>query len=339
WNGVKFYYSDGVGFSEEDNVDISSIYLNESYMEEKKKITWQEFSQINIIQHFNEYKSFLKEKFSLNKQLKVVVDCGNGSASLSAPEILRSCGYQVIELWCDPDPEFPNRSPEPNETSLTILSKTVIDTSADFGIGFDADGDRGVIVDNSGQILPPEHTGIMLTNYLIEKEKNNAKSKEKRIILANVECSSIIEKVLGLNVDVRRVKVGHTYLTLEAKNLDALMGMESSGHFVFPEFFLFDDALLLPLITGKTIEFFDTRLSDLVRDLPNLHKAKLTIEVPDKMKFKLIESFTVILKSKISNKIDTIDGIGIRLEKGWILIRASNTSPLIRITTEAETTK
>ncbi len=336
WNGVKFYYSDGVGFSEEDNVSISDIDLNEKYFELQKNLTWRNFNQIRIIHHFNEYKDFLKRNFSLNKQLKIVIDCGNGSASLSAPEILRSCGYKVIELWCDVDPEFPNRSPEPDETSLTTLSKRVVETSADFGIGFDADGDRGVIVDNSGNILQPEYTGIIITNYLIKKEKKS-KTDKKSLILANVECSSIIEKTLSSTVDIKRVKVGHTYLTLEAKNLGALMGMESSGHFVFPEYFLFDDALLLPLITGKLIESFNSNLNTLCESLPKLHKAKTTIKVDDKIKFSVINTFTATLKSKISDNIDTVDGIGIQFENAWVLIRASNTSPLVRITTEAET--
>ena len=89
----------------------------------------------------------------------------------------------------------------------------------------------------------------------------------------------------------------------------------------------------------RLLDLFKRNLSDLVKKLPTLHKAKSTIEISDKEKFEIIKRFTETLKSKLSNKIDTIDGIGIQLEDGWVLIRASNTSPLIRITTEAETSE
>jgi phosphomannomutase len=334
WNGVKFYYSDGVGLSEEDNDEICKIYIEESYNKQPTVQNWKSISEIKIKHYFNEYQNFLKKNLSLNKKLKIIVDCGNGSASLSAPSILRDSGYEVSELWCDPNPEFPNRSPEPNENSLSELSKRIIEKNFDFGIGFDADGDRGVVVDNKGRIINPEHIGILITKYLLKH--NVDRTGPKPTILANVECSSVIEKILSSDVVIKRVKVGHTYLTLEARQTNAILGMESSGHYVFPEYFLFDDAMLIPLLTGKVIEFHNTSLSNLVEELPLLHKSKYTIDIQDKLKFQIIESLTSALRTKFNYEIDTTDGIGIFLKNGWVLIRASNTSPIIRITTEAE---
>jgi phosphomannomutase len=336
WNGVKFYYSDGVGLSEEDNDEIRKIYIEESYNKQPTVQNWKSISEIKIKYYFNEYQNFLKKHLSLNKKLNIIVDCGNGSASLSAPNILRNNGYQVLKLWCDPNPEFPNRSPEPDENSLGELSKRIIEQKFDFGIGFDADGDRGVVVDNKGRIINPEHLGILIVKYLL-KMKNDVKLDTPSIVLANVECSSVIEKTLSSDVTIKRIKVGHTYLTAEAKRSDALLGMESSGHYVFPQYFLFDDAMLIPLLTGKTIEYFNKSLSELVDELPVLHKAKITIEVSDEEKFKVIDSLKSALKKKSSYSINDIDGIGIFLDDGWVLIRASNTSPLIRVTTEAST--
>jgi phosphomannomutase len=338
WNGVKFYYSDGVGLSEQDNIEICKIYIEETYNKQSMIQNWKSIHEIKIKYYFNEYQNFLKKKLSLNKKLKIIVDCGNGSASLSAPNILRETGYEVLKLWCEPNPEFPNRSPEPDENSLGELSRKVIEQKFDFGIGFDADGDRGVVVDNKGRIISPEHLGILFVKYLLNV-KNDTKQEKSSIVLANVECSSVIEKTLSSDVTIRRVKVGHTHLTAEAKQTGALLGMESSGHYVFPQYFLFDDAMLIPLIAGKAIEFFNKSLSELVDELPILHKAKNTIEVSDKDKFKVIDKLKTTLKKNPSYSINDIDGIGIFLEEGWVLIRASNTSPLIRITTEASTSE
>ena len=334
WNGIKFYYHDGVGFSEEDNYAIRDIYLHKEFIAFQDKLTWKEAGAIRISDRFDQYQSFLKEKFSLSRPLRVVVDCGNGSASLSAPSALKSCGYDVVPLWCDVDPTFPNRSPEPDEQSLTELSHLVAKQKADFGVGFDADGDRSVIVDNKGRIASPEVVGILTAKHILASKGSRGSPSGKPTVLANVECSSMVEKVLERDFTVKRVRVGHTYLTMEAKRTSAILGMESSGHFVFPEVYFFDDAMLLPLFLGKMLTTGKTVLSEHIDSLPKIYKAKDTINVADNKKFGVIEKLAKTLSNNYS--IDTVDGIGIRLPKGRVLIRASNTSPMIRITAEAD---
>ncbi|MFW9905948.1 MAG: hypothetical protein ACFFFH_16620 [Candidatus Thorarchaeota archaeon] len=328
WNGVKFYYGNGVGFSEEDNLKICDRFIKGQFLTPD----WNKVGQMTITNLQEEYKSFLISKFSLKRELKVVIDCGNGSSCLSAPAILRGIGLKIIPLFCNVDPTFPNRSSEPNEKSLKILAKKVRSENADFGVGFDGDGDRAVIVDDQGRILLADITGLILAKFMIKK------SPKMKRILANVECSLALEKVLSPIAIIDRIKVGHTFLTADAQEKsDTLIGIESSGHMVFPQIFLFDDAMIIPLKLAEILSNLDQTLSALVDELPTLHKRKIAVSCHDKSKFKVISELLTELES-IYDNINSIDGIGIPIGKeSWVLIRASNTSPKIRITVEAET--
>ncbi|MHA1976996.1 MAG: hypothetical protein ACW98I_08870 [Candidatus Hodarchaeales archaeon] len=327
WNGVKFYYGNGVGFSEEDNMKIRDIFIEGDFLQP----TWTDVGQLTRLNLKNEYRDYLRTKFSLKRQLKVVVDCGNGSSCLSAPEILKVIGLKVIPLYCDVDPTFPNRSSEPNEQTLTELSRLVIAEEADFGVGFDGDGDRAVICDNTGRVLLADIAGLILAKYM------RTLFPSKTRILANVECSLALEKSLSEPAIVDRIKVGHTFLTADAQEKsDTLIGIESSGHMVFPHIYLFDDAMIIPLIMAEMLSSQTEKLSEMVDQLPTLYKRRIAIPAPDTVKFKAISSLLSDIKVT-HNDVTDIDGIGISFGvESWVLIRASNTGPKIRVTVEAE---
>ncbi len=327
WNGVKFYYGSGVGFSEEDNMNIRDIFIKGKF----STSTWDKVGQMTLMNLKNEYQEFLKSKFSLKRELKVVIDCGNGASCLSAPSILRSIGLNVIPLFCKVDPTFPNRSPEPNEKSLKILAEKVRAEKADFGVGFDGDGDRAVIVDDKGRIILADITGLILAKFMLDEYPDLNR------ILVNVECSVVIEKVLSDKAIIDRIKVGHTYLTHDAqKKTDTLIGIESSGHMVFPMIYLFDDAMITPLKLAEILSRAELSLSAIVDELPILNKRRVAVKCPDTIKFHVITRLLEKFRSRFDN-INDIDGIGISFgTESWVLIRASNTGPKIRITTEAD---
>ncbi|MHA2109305.1 MAG: hypothetical protein ACW99R_16485 [Candidatus Hodarchaeales archaeon] len=330
WNGVKFYYGNGVGFSEEDNMKIRDIFIEGDFLQS----SWTNVGQMTRLNLKNEYREYLSEKFTLKRPLKVIVDCGNGSSCLSAPEVLKAIGLEVVPLYCSVDPKFPNRSSEPNEETLTELSKLVIKEEADFGVGFDGDGDRAVICDNTGRVLLADITGLILAKYL------RTVFPDKTRILANVECSLALEKSLAKPAVIDRIKVGHTFLTADAQEkTDTLLGIESSGHMVFPHIYLFDDAMIIPMIMAELLSAQKVKLSELVDQLPTLYKRRVAVPAPDKVKFKAISSLLKDIKSSYKDVTD-IDGIGISFGlESWVLIRASNTGPKIRITVEAESAK
>jgi phosphomannomutase len=328
WNGVKFYYGTGVGFSEQDNMRIRDIFIEGKFLTPE----WDRVGQMTVTNLKEKYNKFLTSKFSLKRKLKVVIDCGNGASCLSAPAILRGIGLEVTPIFCNVDPTFPNRSSEPNEKSLRILAKKVKSESANFGVGFDGDGDRAVIVDDKGRVLLADITGLILAKFMIKETPNLNR------VLANVECSLALEKVLSPSAIIDRIKVGHTFLTADAqKKTDTLIGIESSGHMVFPKIYLFDDAMIIPLKLAEILSNQNLTLSALVDELPTLHKRRIAVSCPDRVKFKVISELLSGLQSTYDN-INPIDGIGIPIGKeSWVLIRASNTGPKIRITVEAET--
>lgn len=330
WNGVKFYYGSGVGFSEKDNMDIRDIFLSDKLSH--TSVSWNSVGKIEIQNLEREYITFLSDRFKFMKPLKVVIDCGNGAACLSAPSVLKAVGLNVVRLFCDVDPTFPNRASEPNESSLKVLSQKVKENSADFGVGFDGDGDRAVIVDDLGRVIQSDLTGLILAQFMLRKSP-----KTNRVII-NMECSIAIEKELqtrGAKVD--RIQVGHTFLTAAAqRHPDTLIGLESSGHMVFPGIYLFDDAMIIPLMLAEVLSSQDNTLSSIVNQLPKLSTRRVAVPTPDLIKFDVINNLLRNMRAEYSN-INDIDGIGITLdEDSWVLIRASNTSPKIRIIAEGQ---
>lgn len=324
WNGLKLYYGDGVGFPEENFDKIHNISKTSQWT----MAPWDEIKRIESLDYRKDYIDFMLKNFKLDRKLKVVLDCGNGSACYTAPEIFSGLNVELSKLYCDIDPHFPNRESEPTPESLTKLSETVVKEKADFGIAFDGDGDRGVIVDNSGRVLSADPVGILLGIDILKEKKG--------IVLANVESSMAVERVLEpIGATVNRIRVGHTFLTLEAKKQDAILGIERSGHMIMPEYFPFDDAMVIPLRIAEILSKTDEPLANMVDKMPNYPKKTKNFDFPDTKKFSVIENLQNKLSSEYE-KVNTMDGVRVDLEHGWCLIRASNTSPVIRLTVEAD---
>ncbi len=325
WNGIKFYYGDGVGFPEDRLMAIRDLVLDETF----ESASWDAIGQVHAVDAKTSYKKFFTSHFKYKKKLRVVLDCGGASMTLSAPEIFTSLNLQVIPIYCDLDPTFSKRPSDPKPKNLTTLVKTLQENNADFGVAFDGDGDRAVIVDNIGQILSADQTGIIIGKYGL-KENNGT-------IIVNVECSkSVTEQLTPLGFTIKQIPVGHTFLTLEAKQEHAPLGIESSGHLILPQYFLFDDALVVPLKIAEILNHEQKHLHDLVMQIPSYPTKKEEVDCADEIKFAVIQQ----LKEKLSKEyehVNTMDGVRVDLKDGWVLIRASNTSPIIRVTTEADT--
>jgi phosphomannomutase len=324
WNGIKFYYGDGVGFPEENLTSIRDLVFQDTF----ELVQWNKIGQVKSVDARIGYKNFFTSHFKFKKKFKVVLDCGGASMTLSAPEIFTALGLHVLPVYCDTDPTFSKRPSDPKPKNLTTLVETLKKHNSDFGVAFDGDGDRAVIVDNTGQILSADQTGIILGKYGLKKDNG--------IIIVNVECSkSVKEQLEPLGFTIKQIPVGHTFLTLEAKKEHAPLGIESSGHLILPEYFLFDDALVVPLKIVEILEQEKKPLHDLVLEIPTYPTKKEEIECADEIKFDVIKK----LKQKLSKEykqVNTMDGVRIDFEDGWVLIRASNTSPIIRLTTEAD---
>ncbi|HER45432.1 MAG TPA: phosphomannomutase/phosphoglucomutase [Thermoplasmatales archaeon] len=325
WNGMKFYYGDGVGFPEERLMAIRDLVLQNSY----ELASWDAIGQVEVVDAKASYKAFFLSRFKSKGKLTVALDCGGASMTLSAPEIFTALGFQVLPVFCELDPTFSKRPSDPKPTNLTMLVQTLQKQNADFGVAFDGDGDRAVIVDNTGQILSADQTGIIIGTYGLKKKKGT--------IIVNVECSkSVKERLEPLGFSIKQIPVGHTFLTLEAKQEQAPLGIESSGHIILPDYFLFDDALVVPLKIAEILKQEKKSLHELVKEIPRYPMKKEEIDCADELKFMVIKHLKQTL-SKEYKQVNTMDGIRVDFEEGWVLIRASNTSPIIRLTVEADT--
>jgi len=325
WNGIKFYHADGVGFSEEELMKIRDRAISKTV----SIIGWKETGQLDNYNVTDSYLEFFKKKFSFSKKLKVALDCGGGSMTLSAPEVFACLNLETVPIYCDPDPLFSGRPSDPKPENLTKIMDAVKEQACDFGVAFDGDGDRAVIIDNKGKVLSADETGIIIGKYGL-KQKNST-------IIVNVECSKAVKEQLEpLGYKIKQIPVGHTYLTIEAKREKAPLGLESSGHIIIPEYFLFDDAMVTPLKIAEILNNLEPRLSDLVEKIPIYPIKKVEIDCEDKTKFDVVEALKIEVEKEYE-EVNTLDGVRIELEEGWVLIRPSNTAPIIRMTIEANT--
>ena len=324
WNGVKLYYNDGQGFPEEDIAEIGALVKGGK----PEFVPWESLGNVNTINYTEPYITYLKEHFSIDSSQRIGLDCGGGSACLSAPRLFDEMGLQYEKIFCDVDPFFSGRASEPDDKSLAYLKEAVIKEGLDFGVGFDGDGDRGVIVDDKGRLLSADIIGIIFGKEILRHKKG--------VVLANVESSMAIEDVLTpLGANVIRIKVGHTFLTMEAKAHGALLGIERSGHMIIPSLYLFDDALPIPLKLAEILSKEKRPLSEMADEIPIYPKSTTNFDVADAKKFKIISYLQKKFAEK-HEKVNTLDGVRLDLDNGWGLIRASNTSPVIRVTVEGK---
>ena len=327
WNGIKFYYGDGVGLPEKELMKIRDFTLNDDF----DAVGWEKVGDVKSVDPKTSYKNFFKSKFKFNKKLKVAIDCGGASTTLSAPDVFDAVGLDTVHVFCEPDPSFSKRPSEPKPENLTVLVDAVKKNNCDFGVAFDGDGDRSVIVDNTGKVLSADETGIILGKYGLAEKKGT--------IIVNVECSKAVKEQLEpLGFKVKQIPVGHTFLTLEAKLEKSPLGIESSGHLILPEYFLFDDALVVPLKIAEILDNNEKTLGELAAEIPTYPTKKEVIDCDDQIKFDVVERLKVELTKEFEN-INAMDGVRVDLKNGWVLIRSSNTSPIIRLTTEADNEK
>jgi phosphomannomutase/phosphoglucomutase len=327
WNGLKIYFGDGVGFPSEHIEAVRDIVLKGDFI----SVKWSEVGEYSEKNYVEEYVDFWKERYSshfMGRDMKIAVDCGGGAMCHSAPFVLRGSGVNVQMVNGEVDPFFSNRPSEPKPKNLQELREMVVSKGLDFGIAFDGDGDRAVVVDDLGRFMTTDRLGIIISRELV-------KENEGGIVLANVESSMALEDVLlPMGAKVKRIKVGHTFLTLEAKETGAIFGVERSGHLIVPQHVLFDDAIVAPLEVLRIISKTGKKVSELVDEVPQYPSEAEAFDCPDRIKFRVVSA----LKDELTGVYDRIndqDGVRVDTDEGWVLIRCSNTSPVIRMTVEA----
>ena len=325
YNGIKPAAKDGVEISREDELIIEDIYTQKNWLKNTK--TWGTTGKEGrtIETYLKGIISQVDSKLIESKNFKVVLDLGNGVQAVSAPDFCKMLHCETLLVNQNIDGNFPGRGSEPTPQNLSVLSKTVIENNADFGIAFDGDGDRSIFCDNKGNILTGDKSALLLTQHLLKKNPNS-------LIITCLNSSSNIEAMAEkFNSKVIRTKVGSVEVSRKMVATDALIGFEENGGFMYGKHNQVRDgcmalALMLELLaTGKS-------LSDEIASLPPSFTTKDKISCSPDNVSKLILS----LKEEFPSS-DTTDGIKITIDsKNWVMIRPSGTEPIVRIYAEAE---
>ena len=322
YNGFKVVFNNQ-STSSEEIVSLKKRILNNDFKTGEGLCRDEDIKESYI----NEIISSVK----LNKQLNISIDCGNGSAGMIAKEVYERLGCNVRELYGDLDGQFPNHHPDPSKVENMIdLIKDVEENQSCVGLAFDGDADRLGVISPKGEIIYPDRQMILFANQVIN-ESSAAK------IVFDVKCSKLLpDEILKLGGEPLICKTGHTFIKQKIRETNAQLGGEMSGHIFFNDRWKgFDDGIYAGARMLEIIASEDTK--DIFSELPNMVSTpELNVPTSDEEKFYLVEEF--IKKTDFSNaKLIDIDGIRVEYEKGWGLLRASNTSPVLVLRFEAET--
>ncbi len=343
WTGVKMGIEKGLTHAPKEMEELKNITLEKKFIEgngDEKKI--ENFQEI--------YKSHLIKNNKISKKIKAVVACGNGTAGLFAPDILRKIGCDIIEMDCNLDWNFPKYNPNPEDLKmLNEIKKTVKKNKADIGFGFDGDGDRVGIIDNEGNEIYSDKIGLLIARNLSNKFK-------KTKFIVDVKSTGLFATdniLLNNNCETIYWKTGHSHIKRKVNHENALAGFEKSGHFFFnkPLGYGYDDGINSAIQICHLLNDKDKKLSEIIKEIPNTFQTPTMAPFcKDEDKYDLVNELSnnIIEMKKNNLKIDnqdikeimTVNGIRFSLEDGsWGLIRASSNKPSLVIVTESTTSK
>ncbi|MFW6388739.1 MAG: phosphomannomutase/phosphoglucomutase [Desulfohalobiaceae bacterium] len=283
-----------------------------------------------------DYLQELSSQGQLESRLRVVVDGGNGSAGELCAELLRRLGAEVVELFCDPNPDFPNHHPDPTqEENLQQLRSEVKRHGAHLGLGLDGDGDRLGVLDEKGQVIYGDRLLAIYARDLLSRRPG-------ALILGEVKCSHLLyQDILAHAGQAEMYKTGHSLIKSRMQETGALLAGEMSGHMFFAEdYYGFDDALYAAC---RLLQIMDrspnSPLSSYLQDWPEVvNTPELRMDCPEEFKFKAVDRLLDHFRAQRGQfELLDVDGVRLNFSDGWGLVRASNTQPVLVLRFEAET--
>ena len=323
YNGLKVMLGTAALYGDQVK-EIYRLAVNGPFPAEKKgSITPKDF--------FEEYLHYIEGNITLKKKLRVVVDGGNGTGGLTAPELYRRLGADVVPLFCDVDGRFPNHHPDPTVAkNLQDLIAKVKETKADLGIGLDGDADRIGVVDGRGRILWGDQLLLIFA-------KDVLRAYPGATIISEVKASEVFySEVRRLGGNPIMWKAGHSLIKKKLFEVDAKAAGEVSGHVFFNDkWFGFDDAVYAGARLLEILAAGGESLADLFDAIPAVFNTpEIRVDCGDDVKFRVVDAIRDHYK-KILPVID-IDGARVTFPHGWALVRASNTQPSLVVRFEAD---
>jgi phosphomannomutase/phosphoglucomutase len=277
------------------------------------------------------YRDAIVARHALRRPVKVVVDCGNGAASLIAVETLTALGAEVVPLFCESDGTFPNHHPDPTVLeNLRDLQAEVRRSGAELGIAFDGDADRIGAVDECGEVVFGDQLLVLFGRDAVRRFGPGTR------VIFDVKCSEVLPRALAAaGARPEMWKTGHSLIKARMKELAAPLAGEMSGHMFFGgDWYGFDDALFAAARLLEIVSAGRGGLHSLLADLPRTFATpEIRVDCADDRKFALVEQAAAHFAARYP--VNTIDGVRMSFPSGWGLIRASNTQPILVLRFEA----
>jgi phosphomannomutase/phosphoglucomutase len=323
FNGFKIGFGPGTIYGKEIQ-NLKKMMESENFVVGRGKVSQADPAE--------DYINMICSKIHLPRRLKVGIDCGNGTASLYAEKLFNRLGVDVFPLYCNSDPNFPNHFPDPvKPDNLKVLRKLVLREALDVGVGFDGDGDRIGVVDDSGNILFGDMLMILFWREILPKYPGTT-------AIVEVKCSdALVEEIKKLGGNPVFYKTGHSLIKAKMRETGAVFTGEMSGHMFFAdEYYGFDDALYAGARLLRILVNSEQKLSQLLSDVPKYHSTpEIRVPCPDEEKSSMVSSVKKYFKKKFP--MIEVDGARVIFPDGWGLVRSSNTGPELIVRGESKT--
>lgn len=326
YNGVKLIAKDGTELSREAEAEVEKIYFSKEF----STAGWERTGDLRKDLHANEYyiRGIVNSVDSgkiREKRFKVVVDTGCGAGSATLPFLLRELGCEILTLNAQVDGTFPWRNPEPTPDALTETIDLVKRTGSVMGVAQDGDADRAVFIDEEGNFIPEDVLLAMMAKYVLERKKGP-------VVTPVSSSSRMMDIAREAGVELVWTAVGSIHVARKMMDIGAVFGGEGNGGLIFPEHQYCRDGAMA---CAKFLEIIANgqKLSELSASVPMYYNSKTKIRCPnlDLTMHRVKEDIFLGCK-----KADTIDGVKIWHDDGWVLIRPSGTEPIIRVFAEAK---
>jgi len=328
WNALKVIDGQGVSVSKERGEEIENIMESPSpagWDKIKDKTDYEHATKDHITAILTEIDTEKTKK----KALKLVLDCGNGTSAVIAPDLLKEMGCEITLINSEIDGRFPGRPSEPTEKNVQTLINTVKSTRADAGIAWDGDGDRVIFVDEKGNYVIGDRVYALSALLKLREKKGD--------LVTTVATSKVIEDV-GEKFGVKTIytKIGAPYLSEEMLKSGAILGGEEVGGVIYPEMSLAKDGFIT---SAKIVEALcEKTLSEWLSEIPLYHNKKTKIECTELQKTAIIHEMKKYVKDNKFDFID-VDGVRINFDDSWVIVRASGTENYVRVFAEAKDEK
>ncbi len=333
YTGIKFWSKTSMGFVPEEEREIERIYTSHEF----RVAPWDGLGSDSVLDNaVREHIRALLDRTRTDKiaarKFTVVVDPGNGAACVLAPYLIRELGCKVVSINSQIDGHFPGRKSEPDEESLGDLIRMVKEIGADLGVAHDGDSDRVVFVTEAGEVIRGDRTIALLARGFLKQQPGAT-------IVTTVDSSKVLDEIVEADGGrVIRTPVGDIQVAIEIEKKGGVFGGEACGVFIFPEFHLAPEPFLA---TCKLLELMaetGRSFGGLISDVPIYPLLKTKVSCENEKKSDVMRDLAEKVPQGFDDVVETItvDGVGVSLKSGWVLVRPSGTEPVIRITCEAK---